>query len=226
MTNLSKALAKRTVAAVAVGAMAAASLTPALAQDRGPYQDRGPSQGRGDRNGDTISAGDVIAGALIIGGIAAVASAGGRDRGYDRDYDRGYDRGGNRDYDYGRGGYRRGGHDRGGYGYNRGGNPRQAVEQCIRTAENQASGYSYGRADVTDIRSVRERRDGYEVRGRIAVNQMGRDWRRGDDRYGQGWGGDYRGWNENNRGYDSGSFTCRVEYGRVSYLDIDGIRGL
>ncbi len=219
MTNLSKALAKRTVAAVAAGAMAAASLTPALAQDRGPYQ------GRGDRNHDRVSAGDIIAGALIIGGIAAVASAGNRDRDYDRGYDRDYDRGyGNEGgYDYGRGGYRHGG----GYGRDRvNGNPRQAVEQCVRTAENQASRYSYGRADVTDIRSVRERRDGYEVRGRIAVNQMGRDWRRGDDRYGQGWGGDYRGWNDNNRGYDSGSFTCRVEYGRVTRLDYSGIRGL
>ena len=28
------------------------------------------------------------------------------------------------------------------------------------------------------------------------------------------------------RGYDSGSFKCKIERGRVVDLDIDGIRGL
>ena len=60
MQTKSTALAKGTVAAVAAGAMALATATPAFADRR-------------DRDG--ISAGDVIAGALIIGGIAAVASA-------------------------------------------------------------------------------------------------------------------------------------------------------
>lgn len=159
-----------------------------------------------DRDRDGIDVGDVIAGAVIIGGIAAVASSIGR--GDDR-YDNGYAYG----YPYeGRWGYR-------------GGDPRQAVEQCVRTVENVASRYSYGRADVTDIRGVDRNRRGYTVRGRIAVNSSGRGWN-GGSYYGRGWNGDYRGWNSSLRGYDSGSFKCRVEYGRVVDLDVDGVRGL
>ena len=99
----------------------------------------------------------------------------------------------------------------GGFGHGRGwngGNSRQAVEACSRVAERQASRSSFGRARVTDVRDVRDTRWGYEVRGRIAVN--GRD----------------HGWRDNYRRHDTGSFTCRVERGRVAYLDIDGIRGL
>ena len=149
--------------------------------------------------GDGIDAGDIIAGALIIGGIAAVASAagGGRDR-YDR-----------------------------GYGYNQAGNSRQAVEQCVNAAQRNASRYSYGgNARVTDIRNIDRKRDGYTVKGRIAVNSQGRDWRRGDNRYGRGWDNDYRGWNDRYSGYDAGKFTCKVRYGRVVDLDYSGIRGL
>lgn len=204
-----KTLSKALVGTVAAGAMAISSATPAAARD---HRDR-----------DGISAGDVIAGALIIGGIAAVASAASNDR--DRDY-RYRDR--DRDYRYDRAGYGDGydgdyRHDRGRWG---GGSPRGAVEQCVYAAERAASRYSYGRADVTDIRSVRDTRYGWEVRGRIAVNSHGRDWRRGDGYYGQGWGGDYRGWNHNLRGYDSGTFKCRVERGRVVDVDFNGIRGL
>lgn len=198
MNTFSKAL----VATAAAGAMAVTSASPAFARD-----------GRHDGG---VSTGDVIAGALVIGGIAAVAAA--ASSGRDRDY--GYDRVGyGYDRDYGRG-----------YGnsYNRGGNgnPRMAIEQCVRAAERGASRYSHGRADVTDVRDVRETRWGYEVRGRIAVNASGRDWRRGDDRYGRGWDNDYRGWNDGMRGYDSGRFSCRVERGRIVDLDYSGIRGL
>ncbi len=200
MKTISKALAKTTVATAAAGAMAFSAMTPAVARDR---------------DGD-ISVGDVIAGAVVLGGIAAVASAASRNSrdGY------GY---GNRDYNYDRGGYRdeyRSGRD---YGY-RNGNPRQAIEQCVRAAERDAGRYGRG-ADVTDIRDVRNTRYGYEVRGRIAVNTMGRDWRRGDDNYGRGWGNDYRGWTDRMRGYDSGKFTCRVENGRVVDLDYSGLSG-
>lgn len=200
MKTISSALAKGNIATIAAGAMALASATPAFAEHR-------------DRDG--ISAGDVIAGALIIGGIAAVASAASRnnDR-YDRDYR----------------------YDRAGYGYNRGygyrdnyesrGSARRAVEQCVYAAERNAARYTYGRADVTDVRDIRETRYGYEVRGRIAVNGNGRDWRRGDGNYGRGWGGDYRGWNDNLRGFDSGTFRCRVEQGRIVDLDYGGLRGL
>lgn len=206
-----KTVSKALVGTIAAGAMAISSATPAFADN----------YGRHDRNG--ISAGDVIAGALIIGGIAAVASAASKDRGYDRDY-----------RDYRDGDYR---YDRAGYGGNRGyndynrdnywrGNPRQAVEQCVAATERTAGRYSYGRADVTDIREVRDTRYGYEIKGRIAVNQMGRGWRSGDGYYGRGWGGDYRGWNQNLRGYDSGSFKCKIERGRVVDIDFSGIRGL
>jgi hypothetical protein len=141
--------------------------------------------------GDGIDAGDIIAGALIIGGIAAVASAASNDR-YDR-----YDR-----------------------RYNQAGNSRQAVEQCVYAAERNAGRYSRrGGAHVTDIRNINRKRDGYTVKGRIAVNTDNRDWRRG-------WGNDYRGWNDNYRGYDAGKFTCDVRYGRVVDLDYSGIRGL
>ena len=204
-------LAKTLVATAAAGAMAVSSASPAFARDR---HDGG------------IDAGDVIAGALVIGGIAAIAAAASDNDnnrydnaryGYGRDYS--YDRAG---YDgYGRDGYGRG-YGRGGWG----GNPRQAVEQCVRAAERDAGRFSYGRADVTDVRSVRETRYGYEIRGRIAVNAMGRGWRQGDGYYGRGWNGDYRGWNSNLRGYDAGSFTCRVDGGRVVDLDYSGIRGL
>lgn len=163
------------------------------------------AQSRNHRDNDGIDAGDIIAGALIIGGIAAIATAASRDNnrdGYGR-YDRGYN------------------------GYNRAGNPRQAVEQCIAAAERGANRSSYrGNSQVTDIRNIDRKRDGYTVKGRIAVNTMGRDWRRGDANYGRGWNGDYRGWNNNYRGYDAGSFTCKVRYGQIVDLDYSGIRGL
>ena len=200
-----KTFSKALVGTLAAGAVAASSATPALARDFH------------NGNGNGISAGEVIAGALVIGGIAAVAAAAS-----DKDRDHyGY---GERDYRYDRAGYR------GGYGdYGRGGydmNPRQAVEQCVRAAERDAARYSYGKADVTDIRNVRETRNGFEVKGRIAVNANRNGWHRGDGDYGRGWGGDYRGWNSSMRGYDSGSFTCKVEYGRVSYLNFSGLRNL
>ena len=213
-----------TKAILGTGAAAAAMVSavqPAMARDR-------------DRGG--IDVGDIIAGAVVLGGIAAVASAIGNKNGrygstygenydYNDRYDRNdrynrndrYDNGGRYDQ-YERYGYRD--------NYRNAGNPRQAVESCVRAAENQASRSSYGRADVTDIRDIDRTGRGYTVRGRIAVNSQGRDWRNGDSNYGRGWDNDYRGWNNNLRGYDAGSFTCRVQYGRVVDLDFDGVRGL
>jgi hypothetical protein len=192
-------ISKALFGTVAAGAMAISAATPAMARDH--------------RGG--ISTGEVIAGALVLGGIAAVVASSNNNNDNDYRYDRaGYD---GRGYN-------------GGYGYNNGrgfgGNPRQAIEMCVRTAERQAGRYSYGKADVTDVRDVRQTRWGYEVRGRIAVNAMGHGWRNGDNQYGRGWGGDYRGWNSNHRGYDSGSFKCRVERGRVTDIDFNGVRGL
>lgn len=199
-------ITKTLVGTVAAAAVAVSSATPALARDRGG-----------------IDVGDIIAGAVIIGGIAAVASAIG-DGGREHTYGYPYDGDDYNNYNY-NSRYDRYGYDRYGYGY-RGGNPRQAVEQCVYAAERTASRYSYGRADVTDIRDINRNGRGYTVRGRIAVNSSGRGWRNGDPYYGRGWNGDYRGWNSSLRGYDSGSFRCRVEYGRVVDLDFSDIRGL
>lgn len=100
--------------------------------------------------------------------------------------------------------------------------PRQAVDQCVRAAERGASRL---RGDVTDVRSVRQTRWGYEVRGRIAVKTYaGNNWR-GRGQYGNGWGNDFRGLNSNLRGYDGGTFICSVQNGRTS-VDYNGIRGL
>ena len=113
----------------------------------------------------------------------------------------------------------------GGYGHGNGwngGNSRQAVEMCSRVAERQASRASYGNARVTDVRDVRDTRWGYEVRGRIAVDTRDHGWNdrgRNDRGYGHGW-------RDNERRQDSGSFTCRIERGRIAFLDFDGIRGL
>lgn len=179
-----------------VGTVAAGAMAMASAS---------PAQARDHRDHGGVDVGDVIAGALMIGGIAAIASAASNNRN--------------------RGAYRYGDDRR---GYNSGyGNPRAAVEQCVYAAERTANRYSYGnRSKVTDIRRVRDRRGGFRVEGRIAVNQMGRDWRRGDHDRGRGWGNDHRGWNNRYRGYDSGKFTCDVNRGRISNLRFSGIRGL
>ncbi|MEZ5744473.1 MAG: hypothetical protein R3D89_12325 [Sphingomonadaceae bacterium] len=172
-----KNLSKALVGTVAAGAMAVSTATPAMARDR----DGG------------IDAGEVIAGALIIGGIAAVAAAA-SDKKRDR-YGYGYRGKRDRDYRY----------DRAGYGY-RHGNARDGVSQCVHAAERDARRYTGGRADVTQVTSIRDKRNGYDVKGRIAVDNYRGNWRRG--------------------GYDTGRFTCKVRYGRIADLDYSGIRGL
>jgi hypothetical protein len=176
----------KTISKALVGTVAAGAMAMASAS---------PAMAR-DRN-DGIDAGDIIAGALIIGGIAAVAGAIGKDN--DR----------YRGSTYGGPYY---GNDR--YGYNRVGNPRQAVEQCVAIAQRDASRYSYGRARVTDIRDVDQRRDGYRVKGTIVVNERNRGWSR-----------DYN-YRARGRDYDTGRFTCDVRYGRVVDVDYSGLRGL
>ena len=192
-----KIISKALVGTIAAGAMAMTTATPA--------------QARG------VDVGDVIAGALIIGGIAAVAGAAGRNRGYDDGYV--YEGNGNYRYNnryddpyYNNQNYNQ--------NYNRAGDPRQAVEQCVYAAENNANRASYGgRSQVTDIRNIDQRRDGYTVKGRIAVNTRNSNWQRG-------WNNDYRGYNNQYRGYDAGTFTCKVRYGQVVDLDYNGVRGL
>lgn len=144
-----KTISKALVGTVAAGAMALASATPAMAQDR--YRDRG----------DGIDAGDIIAGALVIGGIAAVASSIGKNRGYNGTYGEPYYNGGyyNNGYGYN--------------GYNNSGSSRQAVEQCVNAAQRGAYG-----ARVTDIRNIDRNRYGYRVKGTVIVNERGGGWGR------------------------------------------------
>ena len=182
-----KIMSKALVGTLAAGAMAVASANPAMARDR-------------DRGG--IDGGDILTGALIIGGIAAVAAAtrGDRRDRYDR-YDRRY-----RDYRGGRydRGYDRRYDNRRGY---RQVSQRDAVNMCVYAAEQTAARYSYGgRAEVYDIRDVDRERRGYEVKGRIAVQDRRRGYR--NDRW------------------DEGRFTCDVRNGRVVDIDYKGIRGL
>lgn len=156
-----------------------------------------------DRDNDGISAGEVIAGALIIGGIAAIASASRNDR--DRYEDRRY---------------------RDNY-YRSNGNPRRAIDKCVRVAENQARRAGYRFANVVDINRVRDTRRGWNITGRIEVDGARgyRDQRRGyrnDRRYDRR-GYDRRGYN---RGGDVGRFSCEIRRGRVVDIDYRGIRGL
>lgn len=176
MAQMISSLSKAAIGAVAIGAMISA--TPTMARD---HRDR-----------DGISAGEIIAGAVVIGGLAAILSA-------DNDrYDRG-DRYDNRNpgrYDDARYGY--------GYDYNRYGNSRSAVNQCVSAVERGSR--RYGRTDVTQVTSIDRKRDGYKIKGRVVVR----------DGYGGRWG---RGGS-----YDKGKFSCDVRYGRVQDIRYSGLR--
>jgi hypothetical protein len=185
-------IAKSLAGTVAAGAMAVSSASPVLARD----------------HNDGIGAGEVLAGALIIGGIAAVAAAASdNDRNQGR-YGYRYDDGPRHDgdYRYDRAGY-------GGYGGNGRYGSRQAVETCVRAAERDATRWSRGRADVTQVTRINRIRGGYSVHGRIAVDDRGGGWGRGGDR-----------WNQD--GTDSGRFACEVRHGQVANIDFSGVRGL
>ena len=175
-----KSITKALVGTAAAGVMAVASATPAVASDR--HRDRG------------IDGDDILTGALIIGGIAAIAAIA------DDDDDRRDRRYRDRDYRYG---------DRYDRRNSRRGNGERAVDRCIRAAERRAERWSGGRAEVTQIRDVDRERGGWEVKGRIAVQ----DYR-------------YNGRNYRNNGWDEGRFTCDIRNGRVVDVDFRGIRGL
>ncbi len=181
-------LARISLGAVVATALTAASFTPAMAQDR--------------RDRDRIGAGEIIAGAVVIGGIAALAGAFDGDRNDRRYDDRRYDSRDRYDRDdrYDRGDR----FDRNGFGVQ--GGSRNAVERCVRAAENQArrfGGYRY--ADVLDVRDLDRTRDGFRVQGRIAVEGSPR------------WGG---------RRSDAGRFTCYIDGRGAPQIDFRGIRGL
>ncbi len=154
--------ARISLGAVAATALTAASVTPAMADDR--------------RDRDGIGAGEIIAGAVVIGGIAALAGAFDGDRNDRRYDDRRYDdrRYDNRDYRGDR-------YDRGGYGF--AGGSRGAVDRCVRAAENQARRFGgYRFADVIDVRDIDRTRDGFRVKGRISVEGSPRWGGRRSDR--------------------------------------------
>jgi len=139
MMTLRKSFTKATLGTIAAGAMAFATASPAMADDRR------------DRDGG-IGAGEIIAGALVIGGIAALAGAfdGDDDRWRDRRWRdrRGYDR------------RFRGARLNGRQAVNR------CVRAAERQAR-RFGGWRF--ADVTEIRDVDRRRAGFKVRGRIVV---------------------------------------------------------
>jgi len=171
-------LGKAALGAVVAGALTFGSATPAMADDRR------------DRDGG-IGAGEIIAGALVIGGIAALAGAFDGDDDW-RDRDRRNWRGDRRGWR----GDRRGG---------RFGNPRFAIDRCVRAAENQARRFGGWRfADVTEIRDVDRKRYGFRIRGRIVVEENFR----------------FR------RNFDRGRFTCRFDGRGRPRIDFDGVRGL
>lgn len=140
---------------------------------------------------DGIDGDDIVAGALIIGGLVALAAVIGGDD--DDRYDRrnGYD---NRDYD-------------------RRNRAERVVQRCVAVAQNEARRAGFRNARVTEIRDVDRKRNGFEVKGRIVVEQ-------------NRWGGRYdrRGYHRAN--YDQGRFTCKIRGGQVVDLDFDNIRGL
>ena len=176
---------------------------------------------RYDRNRDGISAGEIIAGAVILGGLAAVIGSANNGR-----------------YDDGRYDDRR---------YNNGIGSRRAVNQCVRTVENWANGYS--RSNVTQINRIDRTRDGYRITGNLVVQDGWRGNNRGydndrydrndrDDRYERderyerndrydngryGYGDQGYGNQGYGRGYDKGRFTCFVERGRVIDVDYRGL---
>lgn len=161
------------------------------------------------RPGDGIDGEDILTGVLIAGAAAAViaaATSGDDDRYDDGYYGRNYDnRYGNR---YGQRGYRM--------------NAQQAVRQCAAAAQQRAS--RYGQAQITDITDVDRKRGGFEVEGRLVVDES---------RYGRnGWNNGYRTnsrydrrgrYNRYERDLDRGRFSCEIRNGRITDIDIDGI---
>lgn len=145
-----------------------------------------PAMARDRHDNDGISAGEIIAGAVVLGGLAAILSSG-NDR-YDDRY-----RGRYNDPRYGYG-----------YNYNRYGNSRSAVSQCVNAVERGSR--RYGRTDVTQVTDIDRKRDGYRVKGRVVVND---GWR---GRWGRG------------GSYDKGKFTCDIRYGRIHNIRFSGLR--
>jgi hypothetical protein len=191
----------KTIAKGTLGTVAAGAMALASAS---------PAMARDRDRG--VDAGDIIAGAIILGGIAAVVSSSRKNGHYrDRNY-RGYK------------------NDYRGHGY-RQGNPRAAIERCVRAAERRAKRAGYRFADVTQIRDVDRTRFGYRVKGRLVVDGA-RGYRgaynnhRYNDRIRYDQRRYDRGYGYNDRRADRGKFTCYVERGQRAQINYRGIRGL
>lgn len=159
-----------------------------------------PAQAK-DRD-NKINAGDVIAGALVIGGLAAILGSSNRNDRY-------------------RDGYRY--RDR---NYRPQGNPQRAIRKCINAVERDARRAGYRFADVTEIRDVDREHRGWEVKGRLVVDE-GRGGYRADRRYrGDRYRYDDRGYSYRGRNLDRGRFKCEIQRGRVVDIDYGGLRYL
>ena len=155
-----------------------------------------PAQAR-DNGG--IDGGDILVGALLIGGVAAVIAAVSDDDDdrYDNRRDVRYNGRTQNSNVYGQRNNR-------GYGHIQM-SQNAAVNTCSAAAQQRAS--RYGRAQVTQITDVDRNRNGYEVEGRVVVNEGRSNNRRR---------------NASNN-YDQGRFTCRITNGRVDQLRVRGI---
>ncbi|MBC2776917.1 hypothetical protein [Parasphingopyxis marina] len=159
-----------------------------------------PAQAR-DNGG--IDGEDVLVGALILGGVAAVIAAVS-----DNDDDDRYERQARYDPRYDRRNTRPNNGYNNGYYRQQNLTPRAAVNQCATAAQRRAS--QYGRARITEITDIDRDRNGYDVEGRLVVNE-GR-WNNGGRR-----------WNAGYNNVDNGRFSCRIRYGQVERVRIRGI---
>ena len=101
-----------------------------------------------------------------------------------------------------------------------------AVNMCQQAALQEAS--RYGQAQIGQIGDIDHIRGGFKMKGGIAVSYGDRNPNGWHDRDHREWDGDHR---DGDHGRDwrdrryvrSGSFKCRIEYGRITELRLHGI---
>ncbi len=106
-------------------------------------------------------------------------------------------------------------YSRAGYDYSdRRFDSRSAVERCVRAAERQAS--RFGRARITDVTRINRVRGGFEVRGRLVVEDRGFRGGRDRDRFGNDF-------DRRNVNFDKGRFACVTRFDRIADLRFSGL---